>query len=82
MIVMVCVPVLRHTSTLEPTYAVANSLFWLMWFGVTGLVGYFSGGTDHPPFEPGKLGAGRRAVAWLCLALFALLFMPTPYAAY
>jgi membrane-associated protease RseP (regulator of RpoE activity) len=81
-IVKFCLPVLRHTSALEPTYAVANSLFWLMWFGVTGLVGYFSGGGDHPPFEPGDLGSGRRAVAWGCLILFVLLFMPTPYAAY
>ena len=75
-------PVLLHRSSLGYVLAISNSLFWLVWYGFTGLVGRVSGGADHPPFEPGELGRGRRAVAWLCLIMFALLFMPTPYAAY
>jgi membrane-associated protease RseP (regulator of RpoE activity) len=63
-------------------YAIPNSLFWLVWYGFTGLIAKISGGGDHPPFEPGELGPGRRAIAWLCLILFVLLFMPTPQAAY
>ena len=51
-------------------------------YGFTGLIGRLSGSADHPPFEPGELGRGRRAVAWLCLILFVLLFMPTPHAVY
>ncbi|HEX3855357.1 MAG TPA: site-2 protease family protein [Polyangiaceae bacterium] len=77
-----CLPVLLHKSSQSIGYALSTSLFWLMWFGVTGIIGYVSGGTDHPPFEPGELGRGRRAVAWLCLIMFALLFMPTPQAVY
>jgi len=75
-------PVVLHRSTLGYGFAVSNSLFWLIWFGFTGLIGRFSGGAEHPPFEPGELGRGRRAVAWLCLIMFILLFMPTPYAVY
>ena len=77
-----CLPVLLHRSSLEPAYAVSNAIFWLGWFGFTGLIARFSGGAEHPPFEPGALGPGRRAVGWLCLILFVLLFMPTPQAAY
>ena len=75
-------PVALHKSTLGYGFAVSNSFFWLIWFGFTGLIARISGGADHPPFEPGELGRGRRAVAWLCLIMFVLLFMPTPYAVY
>jgi membrane-associated protease RseP (regulator of RpoE activity) len=75
-------PVVLHRSALGYGFAVSNSLFWLIWFGFTGLIGRLSGGAEHPPFEPGELGRGRRAVAWLCLIMFILLFMPTPYAVY
>ena len=77
-----CLPVLLHKSSLGYEFAFFNALFWLVWFGVTGGIGRLSGGADHPPFEPGELGPGRRAVAWLCLVMFVLLFMPTPYANY
>jgi len=75
-------PVILHRTSLGYGFALSNSLFWLIWFGFTGLIGRLSGGADHPPFEPGELGPGRRAVAWLCLIMFVLLFMPTPYAIY
>jgi membrane-associated protease RseP (regulator of RpoE activity) len=81
-VIRFCLPVLLHRSSQSLGYAVSTSLFWLMWFGVTGIIGYVSGGADHPPFEPGELGRGRRAVAWLCLIMFVLLFMPTPEAVY
>src|SRR6478735_9125614 len=68
-------PVLTHKSSLGVGLALANSVFWLIWFGFTGLIAAISGGADHPPFEPGQLGQGRRAVAWLCLIMFLLLFM-------
>jgi len=75
-------PVLTHKSSLGYGFAVSNSMFWLIWYGFTGLIARLSGGADHPPFEPGELGPGRRAVAWGCLIMFVLLFMPTPYAIY
>ena len=75
-------PVLLGKSSLGPEYVLGNTLFWLIWYGFTGLIARVSGGADHPPFEPGELGPGRRAIAWLCLLLFVLLFMPTPQAQY
>ncbi|HEX3774323.1 MAG TPA: site-2 protease family protein [Polyangiaceae bacterium] len=75
-------PIALHRSALDYRLAIGDSLFWLVWFAVTGIIGRVSGGPDHPPFEPSELGPARRAIAWLCLALFALLFMPTPWAGY
>ncbi len=75
-------PAVLHRSTQGVGFAISTSLFWLIWFAVTGVIGHFSGGSDHPPFEPGELGPGRRAVAWLCLIMFVVLFMPTPQAVY
>jgi membrane-associated protease RseP (regulator of RpoE activity) len=34
---------------------------------------------DHPPTGAAPLGAGRKAIAILTLAMFVLLFMPTPF---
>lgn len=76
------VPVLLKRSLLAPEYVFGNTIFWLVWYGFTGLIARMSGGADHPPFEVGELGRGRRAIAWLCLILFVLLFMPTPQAQY
>ena len=71
-------PMLLGTAKPDWWNALNNSLFWLMWFGVLGLLARFSGGTDHPPCERGELSPWRRWVAWLSLALFVVLFMPTP----
>jgi membrane-associated protease RseP (regulator of RpoE activity) len=73
------VPVLRGTSRLEMGEAVMNSTFWLVWYAFLWLLAGVSG-RAHPPFEPGPLSPARRVVAWLCLALFVGLFMPTPWA--
>jgi membrane-associated protease RseP (regulator of RpoE activity) len=61
--------------------AIGNSLFWLFWFGLLFLVRRI-GGSDHPPTDPGELSPGRRVVAILSLALFVVLFMPTPWSTY
>lgn len=58
---------------------VGNSLFYLVWFVVLGLMRRFSGG-NHPPTDPSVLSPRRRWIALGCLALFVLLFMPTPWA--
>jgi membrane-associated protease RseP (regulator of RpoE activity) len=75
------VPVLLHRSSQPLFAAVAASMVWLVWYGITGLMSRFFG-EDHPPFEPGELGAGRKGLAVACLVLFVLLFMPTPFAVY
>jgi hypothetical protein len=57
-------------------------MFWLVLFVMLGVIARISGGDAHPPFEPGELTRGRKAVAWLTLVFFVLLFMPTPMASY
>lgn len=75
-------PVLLHRSKMELSLAISNSLSWLVWFLVLGLLGRLSGGSNHPPVEGGALSPARKIVAWITLALFVLLFMPTPIAQY
>jgi membrane-associated protease RseP (regulator of RpoE activity) len=70
-------PVLGSNKEGAFMLAIGNSLSWLVWYAVLGLLSHFSG-RDHPPCEPGELSPWRRAVAWLCLVLFVLLFMPRP----
>jgi len=72
-------PELGHPSKLGIATAVGNSLFWLVWFVVLGVLERFSG-KGHPPCEPGELSRTRKAIGWLCVALFIGLFMPTPMA--
>ncbi|MES1188742.1 MAG: site-2 protease family protein [Myxococcales bacterium] len=80
-LIALVVPVLLHRSSQSLLAAIAASSCWLIWYGITGLMGRFFG-EDHPPFEPGELGPGRKALAVVCLVLFILLFMPTPFAVY
>lgn len=74
-------PVVLHRSTQTLGGAFGNAAFWLFWYAITGGMARMTG-ADHPPFEPGPLGPARKAVAWACLVLFVLLFMPTPVALY
>jgi membrane-associated protease RseP (regulator of RpoE activity) len=74
-------PVLLQRSAQPLADAIAASAFWLVWYGITGLMARISG-EQHPPFEPGELGTGRKVVAVACLVLFVLLFLPTPFAIY
>jgi membrane-associated protease RseP (regulator of RpoE activity) len=75
-------PVLLGRSTLPLPLAIGNSTFWLVWFVVLTVIGRLSGGSRHPPCEPGELTPARRTIGWLSIALFVLLFMPTPLANY
>jgi len=52
-------------------------LNWFAWFGVLHLLRRLTS-ANHPPVDPGPLSPRRRIVAWLCLLLFALIFMPVP----
>lgn len=53
------------------------ALIWGPWALVTGVLLRLSGDA-HPPAGDDPLTPGRKAIALLCLALFALLFMPLP----
>jgi len=48
---------------------------WLVWIAIILVIGI-----EHPPMGDADehLGRGRRTVAWLCLAVFALTFTPIP----
>jgi membrane-associated protease RseP (regulator of RpoE activity) len=70
-------PVLQGSSNMSLGQAIGNSMFWLVWFVLTGIMGR-AFGPDHPPFEPGPLSPGRRIIAAVTLLCFVLLFMPTP----
>jgi membrane-associated protease RseP (regulator of RpoE activity) len=74
-------PVLLGRSQMPLDVAIGNSLTWLVWFVFLSVLGRFSG-NEHPPCEGPPLGLHRRRVAVGCLALFVLLFMPTPWASY
>jgi membrane-associated protease RseP (regulator of RpoE activity) len=74
-------PVLTRQSHMPLGVAIGNSLTWLVWYGLLGLLARAMG-PDHPPVEAGELSPGRRRIAMVCLALFVLLFMPTPLANY
>jgi membrane-associated protease RseP (regulator of RpoE activity) len=75
------VPVVRAHAWSRLDLAIGNSIFWLFWFGLLFVMRFF-GGRDHPPTEPGELSPVRKVVAVVTLALFVLLFMPTPWAQY
>jgi len=75
-------PVVLGRSSLTMGFAIGNSLFWLMWYLMLGIIGRASGGAAHPPTEPGELSPRRRVVAMVTLVFFLLLFMPTPWATY
>jgi membrane-associated protease RseP (regulator of RpoE activity) len=75
------VPVLLHRSSQGLSEAIGGSLFWLIWYGITGLMGRISG-HDHPPFDGGDMDWRRRAVAIACLVLFVVLFRPAPMVSY
>jgi membrane-associated protease RseP (regulator of RpoE activity) len=53
------------------------ALIWGPWALVTRVLLRVSG-DEHPPAGDDPLTPSRRAIALLCLALFALLFMPLP----
>jgi len=67
-------------SVERPWYAAFfDASTWLVWFAFLSLLRLYQGGDEHPGTEEDSpLSPGRRAVAWLCAALFVLLFMPTP----
>ncbi|MCU0671526.1 MAG: site-2 protease family protein [Myxococcota bacterium] len=55
----------------------AAGMNWIVWGLVLTVLARVGGGIAHPPTDDGALSPGRRRVAWLCLVLFVLLFMPS-----
>lgn len=75
------IPVVQRRAWSEVDQAIMNSLCWLVWFVLLRALRRVSG-RDHPPTEPGELSTWRKGIAVLSLALFVLLFMPTPWTTY
>ncbi len=73
------VPVALGSSRLTYGMALNNAMPWFSWFVVLSVLRWLSGGYQHPPTDDHELSPRRRWVAWGCLLLFALLFMPTPF---
>jgi len=68
------------TGTLMAAFS--NSLFWLFWFFILSVMTRM-GKQDHPPTDSeAPLDPRRKAIAVVCLVLFALLFMPAPFFVY
>ena len=55
----------------------AAGMNWIVWGLVLTVLARVGGGIAHPHTDDGELSPGRRRVAYLCLALFVLLFMPS-----
>jgi len=73
-------PAYRAGETLDVAFS--NSTFYVVWFVLLALMRWRAG-VNHPPFDDGvTLSGPRKLVAVLCLVLFVLLFMPTPWASY
>jgi len=75
-------PIALGRSSMSYGMAVSNSLFWLFWWVILGVLGRISGGHEHPPCEPGPLSPVRKMLAAGSLVLFVLLFMPRPMTVY
>jgi len=61
--------------------AISATSLWSMLSVLLGVVTWSRGGT-HPPVEEPGLDPVRRGIAWFTLALFVLLFMPSPLVAF
>jgi membrane-associated protease RseP (regulator of RpoE activity) len=58
--------------------AMVGSLFWLVWYGLVGLMRRMTGGMNHPPVDDKPLPRSRRALFWLMVVVFVAVFMPVP----
>jgi len=61
-------------------YIAGNAaLFWMVWYVLLSILGRVSGaGLEHPAVDDQPLPGSRRALFWLVLIVFAMIFMPVP----
>jgi membrane-associated protease RseP (regulator of RpoE activity) len=67
-----------HTGTLSALLTGSAVTTWIMIFVLLTVLGRLSG-SEHPPVDDETLSPVRKWVAIITLALFILLFMPTPW---
>jgi membrane-associated protease RseP (regulator of RpoE activity) len=74
-------PGIRLLEYLLSTLLLLNPVLnWMMLLLLLSLLRRVAG-TGHPPVDDPTLSAGRKAIGFVTLALFVLLFMPTPWVA-
>jgi membrane-associated protease RseP (regulator of RpoE activity) len=59
--------------------AMGAALPWLVWYLLIRIVRRASGDVNHPPVDETPLPRSRRALFWLMVAVFVLVFMPVPF---
>jgi membrane-associated protease RseP (regulator of RpoE activity) len=60
-------------------YGLSCATPWFVWALLLAGMRRVTKGRYHPPVGPDSLTAGRRALCWLMLLLFVLLFTPVPF---
>lgn len=59
--------------------ALFAALPWLVWYLLIRIVRRASGDVNHPSVDAAPLPRSRRALFWLMVAVFVLVFMPVPF---
>jgi membrane-associated protease RseP (regulator of RpoE activity) len=59
--------------------AVGAALPWLVWYLLIRIVRRASGDVNHPPVDDRPLPPSRRALFWVMVAVFVMVFMPVPF---
>jgi len=59
--------------------ALFAALPWLVWYLLIRIVRRASGDVNHPAVDAAPLPRSRRALFWLMVAVFVLVFMPVPF---
>jgi len=54
------------------------AMIWLLWFLLVTLMRRMADGENHPPVDDKPLPRSRRALFWLMVAVFVMVFMPVP----
>jgi membrane-associated protease RseP (regulator of RpoE activity) len=67
-VLWLAIPIALGRSSMTYGYAVLNSMSWLVWWGLLGILGWIAGGHEHPPCEPGALSPVRKVVAAVSLS--------------
>lgn len=68
-----------HLDEALVSIALFAALPWLVWYFLIRIVRRASGDVNHPSVDEAPLPQSRRALFWLMVAVFVLVFMPVPF---
>jgi membrane-associated protease RseP (regulator of RpoE activity) len=66
-------------AAIGASIAIGAALPWLVWYLLIRIVRRASGDVNHPPVDDVPLPPSRRALFWLMVGVFVLVFMPVPF---